>query len=118
MSEDTSAALAALAAWDLVPERVERFGKGLINDTWLVRAGEQRFVLQRVSGIFPVEVNEDIDVITRHVAAKGLVTLRLVPTTAAALWQSLEWDRILPTNRPKKHWHHWRVIVRVVCIML
>jgi Ser/Thr protein kinase RdoA (MazF antagonist) len=37
-------------------------------------------VLQRVNPIFPPEIHEDIDAVTRHLALKGLTTPRLVAT--------------------------------------
>lgn len=62
-------------------------GAGLINQTWLVEGGPGgRFVLQRLHPIFPAEVNDDIDAVTRHLAARGLVTPRLVPTVNGARW--------------------------------
>jgi Ser/Thr protein kinase RdoA (MazF antagonist) len=78
---------AALAAFDLRPETLEEATDGLINRTWHARsrAGE-RVVLQRVNKIFPPEVNYDIDVVTTHIAAHGLVTPRLLRTVSDALW--------------------------------
>jgi Ser/Thr protein kinase RdoA (MazF antagonist) len=78
---------AVLAAFDLAERPVRSAASGLINRTWHVesRAGERR-VLQRVNPIFPAEVNLDIDALTRHVAAKGLPTPRVVPTVEGRLW--------------------------------
>jgi Ser/Thr protein kinase RdoA (MazF antagonist) len=60
---------------------------GLINRTWYVRASRgERLVLQQLSRIFPPQINQDIDVLTRHLAAKGLITPRLVPTRSGTLW--------------------------------
>lgn len=57
---------------------------GLINHTWLV--GEPpRFVVQRVNPLFAPSVHEDIEAVTAHVAACGLVTPRLVRTDSGAL---------------------------------
>ena len=69
---------AALAAFDLQPKPLEEATNGLINRTWYARsrAGE-RVVLQRLNKIFPPEINYDIDVVTTHIAARGLVTPRL-----------------------------------------
>ncbi len=75
-----------LAAYGLETAAVSPLGKGLINDTWLIEAGDTRFVLQRVNPIFPAEVNIDIDIVTRHVAARGLVTCKIVPSTSGGLW--------------------------------
>lgn len=62
-------------------------GAGLINQTWEVPDSPRgRFVLQRLHPVFRAEVNEDIEAITRHLAARGLTTPRLLPTAAGALW--------------------------------
>lgn len=70
-----------VAAWNLEPGSVEPLGSGLINQTFLARSrdGEWR-VLQQVNPIFPPAVNEDIEAVTRHLAARGVATPRLVPT--------------------------------------
>ena len=58
-----------------------RIGTGLINDTFLLSGpGGGKLVLQRLHTIFAPEVNEDIDAVTRHLAAHGMVTPRLVLT--------------------------------------
>lgn len=57
---------------------------GLINTTFLV--GEPpRWVVQRVNPLFRPEVHEDIEAVTAHLAARGLVTPRLVRTDTGAL---------------------------------
>jgi Ser/Thr protein kinase RdoA (MazF antagonist) len=57
---------------------------GLINHTFY--AGDPpRWVVQRVNPIFRPEVHEDIEAVTSHVAARGLVTPRLVRTDAGGL---------------------------------
>ena len=78
---------AALAAFDLVPGSTEPAPSGLINRTWYARGRRgKRFVLQQLNKVFPPQINEDIDALTRHLAAKGLITPRLVPTRSGALW--------------------------------
>lgn len=64
---------------------------GWINRTLRVdtRAGE-RFVLQRLHPVFAGEVNRDIDAITRHLAARGVTTPRVVPTRTGALWVEVD----------------------------
>jgi Ser/Thr protein kinase RdoA (MazF antagonist) len=58
---------------------------GLINGTWAV--GEPPVgVIQCLSPIFSPEVNRDIAVITAHLEKKGVLTPRLIPTDAGALW--------------------------------
>ncbi len=75
----------ALAAYDLGPAPVVRpLPGGLINVTLLVEAPHGRFVLQRLHPVFAAEVNDDIDAITAHLAARGLATPRLVRTRAGA----------------------------------
>jgi len=86
MIRDTIVPDAVLTAYGLHKARISPLGKGLINGTWLVEAGDTRFVLQCVNPIFPAEVNVDIDVVTRHVAESGLVTCRIVPSATGGLW--------------------------------
>ncbi len=59
---------------------------GLINRTYGVVEGGRRAVLQRLHPIFKPEVNLDIQTITAHLAARGLVTPRVLPTADGALW--------------------------------
>jgi Ser/Thr protein kinase RdoA (MazF antagonist) len=75
-----------LVAWGAAGAAARPLGTGLINQTFLVEAPQGRLVLQRLHPVFAPEVNEDIDVVTRHLAAQGLLTPRLVPTTGGALW--------------------------------
>ena len=76
-----------LAAWGLDGAVVQSLGNGLINQTALVSpAGRAPLVLQRLHRIFAAEVNEDIEVVTRHLEAKGLVTPRVVPTREGRFW--------------------------------
>lgn len=60
-------------------------GQGLINETFVVEGREARYVLQRVNALWTPEVHEDIRAVTTHLAKKGLVTPRLVPTDDGAL---------------------------------
>lgn len=76
-----------LARYGLAGSQVERFGTGLINDTYLVSVDEQhQFVLQRLNPLFTPEINRDIDVLTRHLAAKNSPTQRIVPADNGDLW--------------------------------
>lgn len=59
---------------------------GLINHTFQVVEGGRRVALQRLNPIFQPTVNLDIDAITTHLAHKGMLTPRLVPTNDGALW--------------------------------
>lgn len=57
---------------------------GLINVTWYV--GEPvRWVVQRLHPAFQASVHEDIEAVTAHLAARGMVTPRLVRTDAGGL---------------------------------
>src|SRR6185369_15162173 len=78
---------AVLEAFDLAAEPLDRATSGLINPTWYVRSNRgAELVLQRVNPIFPPAVNLDIAAVTEHLARKGAVTPRLVPTRTGALW--------------------------------
>jgi Ser/Thr protein kinase RdoA (MazF antagonist) len=79
----------ALAEWGLGGARVERAPSGLIQATYFVDApGQPRYVLQRLHPIFAAPVLEDIEAVTRHLAARGLDTPTLVRTRAGALGAS------------------------------
>jgi len=74
MMRDMTVPEAVLQAYDLQPARVDPYGKGLINGTWLVETGDHRYILQCVNPVFPAGINRDIDCVTRHLALRGLVT--------------------------------------------
>ncbi len=92
MPEEPSIPVVAIARdviqeWPLAsPITVSPLGGGLINETFLVESAGGRQVLQRLHRIFGAEVNLDIDVVTRHLEARGVLTPRLVPTTGGALF--------------------------------
>ncbi len=77
-----------LAAWrELGPgARVEPMAGGLIHGTYRVAGAGGPVVLQRMSPIFAPEVNLDVAAVTEHLAGKGRVTPRLLPTRAGRLW--------------------------------
>ena len=58
---------------------------GLINRTWTVDEPPSA-VLQWVNPIFDPRVHLHVEAVTRHLAAAGLTTPRLVPTPAGRLW--------------------------------
>lgn len=92
---------AVLAAYGFEGLDCAPLGGGLINDTFAVRRnGEAVFVLQRLHPVFSGEVNLDLDAVTTHLADKGLVTPRLVPTRTGDAWFDTD-------DRP------WRVITYV-----
>jgi Ser/Thr protein kinase RdoA (MazF antagonist) len=91
---------AVLAAFDLDAASLERATSGLMNPTWYASSnGGASVVLQRVNPIFSAEVNIDIAAVTEHLAGKGLLTPRLVPTCDGSLW--FEHDGV------------WRVLTRI-----
>ena len=71
---------------------VEPIAGGLINATYLVRdpAGAPAAIVQRLHPIFAAEVNLDIDVVTAHLARRGLATPRLLRTIANQRWLERE----------------------------
>lgn len=76
----------ALAAYDLPGDvQVEPLPGGLINETWLVSSVAGPAVLQRVSPIFGRAVHDDIEAITAHLQARGLITPRLYRTRSGEL---------------------------------
>ncbi len=78
---------AVLDAFGLAAAPLRPAASGLINRTWhVVSESGTPLILQRVNAIFPPAVNEDIDALTRHLAARGVTTPRIVPTRAGALW--------------------------------
>jgi Ser/Thr protein kinase RdoA (MazF antagonist) len=101
---EATPAAAVLDAFELERAPLERATSGLINPTWYVRArGGAELVLQRLNPIFPAEVNLDIAAVTRHLAAKGLLTPTLVPSRFGKLW--FEHDGAV-----------WRVLTRIAGI--
>lgn len=93
-------AVAVAASWPaLAGAPVRPLGGGLINDTWSV--GEPPVaVLQRQHTLFPPRVNDDIEAVTAHVQARGLLTPRPLRTDDDQLfrhdgegrcWRALTW---------------------------
>jgi Ser/Thr protein kinase RdoA (MazF antagonist) len=70
---------------------IEPLAGGLINSTFRVSLGGSPFaVVQRLHPVFGGRVNEDLDAVTTHLAAKGLATPRLVHTLDGARWVNTE----------------------------
>lgn len=81
MDPQTDIDPAVPAAWGLDPATVRPLGTGLINRTFLARTPEGvPRVLQQLNPMFPDAVNEDIEAVTTHLAARGLLTPRLLRT--------------------------------------
>lgn len=97
-----AAARAVLAQYPFEGRRLDRIAQGLINLTVRVTtpAGE-RFVLQRLHPVFAPSVNDNLDGVTRHLDARGLLTPLLVRTrdgassvidpADGACWRVLTW---------------------------
>jgi Ser/Thr protein kinase RdoA (MazF antagonist) len=92
---------------------IEPLPGGLINATYAVRVGGAHVaVLQRLHPVFGADVNLDIDAVTSHLAAKGLVTPRLVHTRDGrpfvehdGVWRALTWvDGITVHRVPDPSW--------------
>jgi Ser/Thr protein kinase RdoA (MazF antagonist) len=88
------------AAWGWSVDAIAPLTGGLINATYAVRRdGAPIAVLQRLHPVFGAEVNLDIAAVTAHLAARGLVTPRLIPTLdgrawhdhAGRTWRALTW---------------------------
>jgi Ser/Thr protein kinase RdoA (MazF antagonist) len=93
-------------AYALDPASIEPITSGHINRSFFARRTDDiECVLQRVNAIFPPEIHADIEAVTRHLKARGLVTPLLVPTreqrryveTGGAVWRLL--TRIAGTTR-------------------
>lgn len=69
---------AVVAAFGLEGARFSPIDVGLINLTLRVDRGAESFILQRLHPVFSGEVNLDIEAVTERLAARGLVTPRLV----------------------------------------
>ncbi len=88
-----------LAAFSLEGARVSRVSVGLINRTFRVERRGVVVCVQRLHPVFAPEVNLDIEAVTDHVAARGLVTPRLVRALDGrawvehdgGIWRALSW---------------------------
>jgi Ser/Thr protein kinase RdoA (MazF antagonist) len=88
-------------AWGWSPDQIEPImpARGLINQTYVVRAGSPIAVLQRLHPVFGPAVNLDIEAVTTHLTARGLETPMLIRTLAGdawlehagAVWRALTW---------------------------
>ena len=71
-------------------QNVRPFGTGLINRTYLVEEPPSRFILQRVSRIFPAGIHRNIQAVTEHLHRRGMLTPRIIPTTRGELFVDLD----------------------------
>jgi Ser/Thr protein kinase RdoA (MazF antagonist) len=68
-------------AYDLDPASIRTLSGGLINRSFSAAQRDgSPCVLQRLNPIFPPEVDEDLDAVTRHLSDRGLETPRLIRT--------------------------------------
>jgi Ser/Thr protein kinase RdoA (MazF antagonist) len=83
-------ARAVLGRYFVEEPRLEPIGPQLINTTFRVATREgRRYVLQRLHSVFAPAINEDIDRVSKHLAAKGLATPLLIPTLDGRSWVEL-----------------------------
>jgi Ser/Thr protein kinase RdoA (MazF antagonist) len=76
-----------LARWSRFRDAdIRPFGTGLINKTFLVEKSGDRAIFQRLHPVFAGTVNEDIDVVTRHLENKGLVTPKVLAADDGSLF--------------------------------
>jgi Ser/Thr protein kinase RdoA (MazF antagonist) len=79
VTHDTQPPQTVLEQFDLDPATTEPLTGGLINLSFAARRRDgSDCVLQRVNAIFPPEIHDDIDAVTRHLQAKGLTTPMLL----------------------------------------
>ena len=78
-----------LAAYRAEGARVEPFGAGLINATWLV-LGDPPVVLQRLNPIFDPLIHRNIDAVVRRLDSVGMETPHLVQTTTGSLYMQVD----------------------------
>jgi Ser/Thr protein kinase RdoA (MazF antagonist) len=87
-------------AFELDAAGIQLIPGGLINRSFMaIRAGKP-VVLQAVSEIFGPRLQADLDVVTRHLAARGVLTPRLLPAA----------DGQLTVVHGGQRWRLWRYV--------
>lgn len=82
---------AVAAAYGWGGAEIEPLSGGLINATFRVCLGGAPFaVVQRLHPVFGPRVNEDLDAVTTHLAAKGEPTPRLIRTHGGERWVTVD----------------------------
>ncbi len=85
---------AVAAAWGWQDAQIAPLPGGLINATHRVsRDGVPIAVIQRLHSIFGAAVNLDIEAVTAHLEARGMVTPRLIRTLDGRAWHEHD-DRV------------------------
>jgi Ser/Thr protein kinase RdoA (MazF antagonist) len=79
-----------LSAWQGLSAEAERYGSGLINQTFRAELTGRTVIVQRLHPTFKASVHVDIAAVTEHLASKGVTTLRLIPSDGGELWQTDE----------------------------
>jgi Ser/Thr protein kinase RdoA (MazF antagonist) len=81
----------ALAAYPaLEAPRVTPLEGGLLHASYAVKANGREYIAQRVNPVFSPRIHDNIRLVTRHLEAKGIETLRLIETRAGDLFVDLE----------------------------
>jgi Ser/Thr protein kinase RdoA (MazF antagonist) len=75
-----------LAEYDLAGAELAATPSGLINKTFVGTLADRRFILQRVSAIFPPEIHDNIEAVTACLERAKLLTPRLVRTRDGRLF--------------------------------
>jgi Ser/Thr protein kinase RdoA (MazF antagonist) len=68
------------------PVKIERFGCGLIHTTYLVRAGKEKFILQKMNPIFSTDILADVYAVSEFLSERGRETQKLMPTKRGRLF--------------------------------
>jgi len=93
-----------LAAWGWQTAEIALLPGGLVNATYVVRqGGEPIAVIQRLHPVFGAEVNLDIEAVTAHLAARGLITPRLLRTRDGRAWHAHERARVARAQLDRRH---------------
>ena len=80
-----------LTAWGLEGGECTALASGLINQTWRVEVGGERYILQSLNTtIFDPVLHEDIEAVTRHLERGGVPTPTLVRTSKGSLWHEFD----------------------------
>ena len=81
----------ALKAWSGFEEPFEweYLSVGLINQTWCVTRGSTQTIVQCVNEVFSPRVQDNIQIVSKHLEERGLVSPRLLETRDGALFAEL-----------------------------
>jgi Ser/Thr protein kinase RdoA (MazF antagonist) len=82
--ESVRSAFGVLAGASVLEARA--LSTGLLHQTLRVRADNRVFILQRVSDVFAPEIHDNIEAVTRHLAARGQTTFELIRTRQGSLY--------------------------------